>query len=148
MMTALSEVKHCYSTVASGLECSCCHFENILDFVVGNTQAAHKNDSDSVASDVSGDLATRKQALAHWLYTKNFPLGLSCCFSPKDGIKSGVMASKRQHSNLSESHSKTQMMCIPCYVLQVGKLEQIKKGKFNLECVCRRERRLIKNAVK
>lgn len=70
--------------VANGWHRSSCHFENILDFTVRNPQAAPRNVSDSVASDVSVDLDIRKQALAHWLCTQNFPLGLCCCyFSPK-----------------------------------------------------------------
>lgn len=78
-----------------------------------------------------------------------FPSGFCVVVvSQKDNIKAGGMVLRWQHSNLSEIHSKTQMMCLLCYVLQVGKLEQIRKGKFNLGYVCRREKRLIKNAVK
>lgn len=43
---------------------------------------------------------------------------------------------------------KNTMMCIQHYRLPARKLEQIKKGKFNLGCVCRREKRLVKNALK
>lgn len=74
--------------VAHGLEGSGCHFENILDFTVRSPQAAHNNDSDSVASDVTGDLDIGKQALAYWLCTQNFPLRLSHCLSPKGQHKS------------------------------------------------------------
>lgn len=70
--------------VSNGWDRSSRRFENILDFTVRNLQWAPGNVSDSVASDVSGDLDIGKQALAHWLCTQNFPLGLCCCyFSPK-----------------------------------------------------------------
>ena len=64
--------------MAHGLEGSGCHFENILDFTVRNPQAAHNSDSDSVASDVSGDLDIGKQVLAHWL--DFFPKAFSLSF--------------------------------------------------------------------
>lgn len=56
-------------------------------------------------------------------------------FPPKNNIKAGVRVLRWQCSNLPKNYSKTQIMCAQYYVLQGGKLEQIKKGKFNLGCV-------------
>ena len=40
------------------------------------------------------------------------------------------------------------MICLPHDGPRIGKLEQIKKEKFNLGCMQRREKGLIKNAAK
>lgn len=59
------------------------------------------------------------------------------------------MVLKRQLSNMSTKHAfKTQMICLPHDRPRVGELEQIKKEKFNLGCMQRREKGLIKNAAK
>lgn len=71
------------------------------------------------SSDVSGDLDTGKQALAHRLCTQNIPLGLCCCcFSPKDSIKADIMDLRWQCSNLRaiQKH-KWCVYSITCYKL-------------------------------
>lgn len=92
--------------MASGLEGSGCHFENILDFSVRNPQTTHRDVSDSVASDISGylDMDVRKQAFSLTVYPK-FSLGALLSFLPKGQGKSrydGLEVAKFK----SKSHSK------------------------------------------
>lgn len=127
--------------MAHGLEGSGCYSNDLLDFAVRYPQTAHRDVSDSVASDVSGFLDIRKQVLAHWLSTQNFPLGLCYCFSPKGSIKAGIMVLRWQSSNLRaiQKH-KWCVFHTMCYKL--GSWSRFLKKKFNLGHVTRGEKGL------
>lgn len=135
-------------TVAQGLEDSSFCFENILDFTAKNPQAVYSNYSDSVAFDISGDLDMGKQTLAHLLYTQIFSPKAFLLSFPKGQHKSRCNGPEAATFKYVYKPFKTQMVCLPHDRPQVGKLEQIKKEKFNLGCMQRREKGLIKNAAK
>lgn len=72
-----------WQTVANCLEMSDCHFEHVLDFAVGNLQAAHGDTGDSVSWWHQWRFGYLKASFGSAVRTQCFSLGLYSCFSSK-----------------------------------------------------------------